>query len=113
MLAERPALRRPRALSRPLERELADAAKAQWTPTAVLVDANGRIASHTAAGDNAIRDLVEKPPLNEAPSDLAIIGRYVLTPDIFPALEATAMLRAQAAADNESLRTGTDAAFRV
>jgi UTP--glucose-1-phosphate uridylyltransferase len=34
-----------------------------------------------------IRDLVEKPPVNEAPSDLAIIGRYVLTPDIFPALE--------------------------
>ncbi|MEO5894650.1 MAG: UTP--glucose-1-phosphate uridylyltransferase GalU [Vicinamibacterales bacterium] len=37
-----------------------------------------------------IRDLVEKPPVAEAPSDLAIIGRYVLTPDIFPALEATA-----------------------
>jgi UTP--glucose-1-phosphate uridylyltransferase len=37
-----------------------------------------------------IRDLVEKPPLNEAPSDFAIIGRYILTPDIFPALEATA-----------------------
>ena len=36
-----------------------------------------------------IRDLVEKPPRAEAPSDLAIIGRYVLTPDIFPALEST------------------------
>ena len=36
-----------------------------------------------------IRDLVEKPPRNEAPSTLAIIGRYILTPDIFPALEAT------------------------
>ena len=33
-----------------------------------------------------VRDLVEKPPRGEAPSDLAIIGRYVLTPDIFPAL---------------------------
>jgi UTP--glucose-1-phosphate uridylyltransferase len=32
---------------------------------------------------------VEKPPRAEAPSDLAIIGRYILTPDIFPALEAT------------------------
>ena len=31
-----------------------------------------------------IRDLVEKPPRDEAPSDLAIIGRYILTPDIFP-----------------------------
>ena len=37
-----------------------------------------------------IRDMVEKPPQGEAPSDLAIIGRYILTPDIFPALEATA-----------------------
>jgi peroxiredoxin len=40
-------------------RELADAAKTQWTPTAVLIDAGGRVASHTAAGDTAIRDLVE------------------------------------------------------
>jgi UTP--glucose-1-phosphate uridylyltransferase len=37
-----------------------------------------------------ITDLVEKPPRNDAPSNLAIIGRYILTPDIFPALEATA-----------------------
>jgi len=36
-----------------------------------------------------IRDLVEKPPRDEASSDLAIIGRYILTPDIFPALAAT------------------------
>src|SRR5688572_27054929 len=34
-----------------------------------------------------ITDLVEKPKREEAPSNLAIIGRYVLTPDIFPALE--------------------------
>ncbi len=36
-----------------------------------------------------IDDLVEKPRAQDAPSDLAIIGRYILTPDIFPALEAT------------------------
>jgi UTP--glucose-1-phosphate uridylyltransferase len=36
-----------------------------------------------------ILDMVEKPPRGEAPSNLAIIGRYLLTPDIFPALEAT------------------------
>ena len=36
-----------------------------------------------------IRDLVEKPSVEEAPSDLAIIGRYILTPDIFDALEKT------------------------
>ncbi len=34
-----------------------------------------------------ITDLVEKPPRDEAPSDLAIIGRYILTPDIFRELE--------------------------
>jgi UTP--glucose-1-phosphate uridylyltransferase len=33
-----------------------------------------------------IRDLVEKPRAEDAPSDLAIIGRYILTPDIFEAL---------------------------
>ena len=36
-----------------------------------------------------VLDLVEKPPKDEAPSDLAIIGRYILTPDIFPVLAAT------------------------
>jgi UTP--glucose-1-phosphate uridylyltransferase len=36
-----------------------------------------------------IKDLVEKPPQAEAPSNLAIIGRYILTPDIFPALRET------------------------
>jgi UTP--glucose-1-phosphate uridylyltransferase len=36
-----------------------------------------------------VLDLVEKPPVGEAPSDLAIIGRYILTPDIFPALAKT------------------------
>ena len=36
-----------------------------------------------------VRDLVEKPPAAKAPSDLAIIGRYILTPDIFEALENT------------------------
>ncbi len=32
-------------------------------------------------------DMVEKPKQEDAPSDLAIIGRYILTPDIFPILE--------------------------
>jgi UTP--glucose-1-phosphate uridylyltransferase len=36
-----------------------------------------------------IRDMVEKPRAEDAPSDLAIIGRYILTPDIFEALEKT------------------------
>ena len=33
-----------------------------------------------------IRDLVEKPKANEAPSNLAIIGRYILTPDVFESI---------------------------
>ena len=32
--------------------------------------------------------MVEKPPLAEAPSNLAIVGRYVLTPQVFDALES-------------------------
>lgn len=36
-----------------------------------------------------VKDLVEKPSPDEAPSNLAIIGRYILTPEIFTALEST------------------------
>jgi UTP--glucose-1-phosphate uridylyltransferase len=56
----------------------------------------------------AIRDMVEKPPRDAAPSNLIIIGRYVLTPDVFDEidglqpgrggeLQLTDALRAQAA----------------
>jgi UTP--glucose-1-phosphate uridylyltransferase len=34
-----------------------------------------------------IEDLVEKPKLSEAPSNLAITGRYILTPEIFDHIE--------------------------
>jgi len=40
-------------------REVATIFRAQWTPSAVFVGADGRVASHIAAGDNAIRSLVE------------------------------------------------------
>jgi UTP--glucose-1-phosphate uridylyltransferase len=36
-----------------------------------------------------INDMVEKPAFKDAPSDLAIIGRYIFTPDIFAAIEQT------------------------
>lgn len=36
-----------------------------------------------------ISDMIEKPSAKEAPSNLAIIGRYILTPDIFTILEST------------------------
>src|SRR6195256_2465685 len=51
----------------------------------IAIEPNARLGD----GIYQVRDLVEKPPREEAPSDLAIIGRYVLTPDIFPALAAT------------------------
>ncbi|HPR64633.1 MAG TPA: UTP--glucose-1-phosphate uridylyltransferase [Thermoanaerobaculia bacterium] len=34
-----------------------------------------------------VRSMVEKPKPEDAPSDLAVIGRYILPPEIFPALE--------------------------
>ncbi|HWH30896.1 MAG TPA: UTP--glucose-1-phosphate uridylyltransferase GalU [Mycobacteriales bacterium] len=42
-------------------------------------------------GDGVVRvtDLVEKPPVEQAPSNLAIIGRYVLSPGIFDVLRQT------------------------
>lgn len=36
-----------------------------------------------------VKDLVEKPDPSDAPSNLAIIGRYILSPGIFEALEQT------------------------
>ena len=51
----------------------------------IAIDQTARLGE----GIYRVLDLVEKPQRNEAPSDLAIIGRYVLTPDIFPALAAT------------------------
>ena len=46
--------------------------------------------AHNGSSDRVyrIRDLVEKPKRGEAPSNLAIIGRYVLTPEIFSSLNA-------------------------
>jgi UTP--glucose-1-phosphate uridylyltransferase len=44
------------------------------------------------AGDSLVRvlDIVEKPAPEEAPSDLGVMGRYVLTPGIFDAIGRTA-----------------------
>jgi len=46
--------------------------------------------SHNGTNDRLyrIRNMVEKPKPSEAPSNLAIIGRYVLTPEIFDSLQA-------------------------
>jgi UTP--glucose-1-phosphate uridylyltransferase len=44
--------------------------------------------SHNGSRDKVfrIRDLVEKPKADDAPSNLAIIGRYILTPEIFQSI---------------------------
>jgi UTP--glucose-1-phosphate uridylyltransferase len=39
------------------------------------------------SGVIGIRTMVEKPKVEDAPSDLIIIGRYVLTPDVFAEIE--------------------------
>ncbi len=36
-----------------------------------------------------VKDLIEKPSIDEAPSDIAILGRYIITPQIFNILENT------------------------
>lgn len=36
-----------------------------------------------------VKDLVEKPPKDKAPSNVAILGRYIITPEIFGILEKT------------------------
>lgn len=43
-------------------------------------------AEDLGGGVYQVTGLVEKPKQEDAPSDLAIVGRYVLTPDIFPAI---------------------------
>lgn len=57
------------------------------------ISSYGVIAAEPAPGGNRrlhrVTRLVEKPPRNEAPSDLAIIGRYILTPEIFDHLRRT------------------------
>lgn len=46
-------------------------------------------AEEIGEGVYRINDMIEKPAYADAPSDLAIIGRYIFTPDIFEAIEQT------------------------
>ena len=52
---------------------------------------NYGVVDATPVGDglHQIRGLVEKPPRDEAPSNLSIVGRYILPPEIFDCLERT------------------------
>jgi UTP--glucose-1-phosphate uridylyltransferase len=52
-----------------------------------------------------LADLVEKPPVEQAPSNLAIIGRYVLDPEVFNVLRATPPGRGGEIQLTDALRT--------
>ena len=55
------------------------------------ISSYGVIAAEPAGdGLHKVKKLVEKPAVEDAPSDLAIIGRYILTPGIFDHLKTTA-----------------------
>lgn len=52
-----------------------------------IVDVNG--ASLSPGEDVAIKNIVEKPSVTEAPSDYAVVGRYVLPAEIWPLFKRT------------------------
>ena len=56
------------------------------------VSAYGIVVSEATADERIfkVNDMVEKPSIDEAPSRLAVLGRYVITPEIFEILENTA-----------------------
>ena len=69
------------------QRRRADGGAARADPPLRLRRRRGRPTSEDVV---TVTDLVEKPAVDEAPSDLAIIGRYVLDPAIFDVLRETA-----------------------
>jgi UTP--glucose-1-phosphate uridylyltransferase len=81
----------------PALRQLLDIYEKYDAPVLATMEVEGEAISRFGAleveevGDGVyrIKDMVEKPPLANAPSNLAIIGRYVLTPDIFDEIATT------------------------
>jgi len=79
---------------RPCLRQLLDVAESEDAPVVALLKvARSEIPKYGIVVAKPVRPrlhelsgMVEKPPVEKAPSDLAIMGRYVLTPDIFPLL---------------------------
>ena len=55
------------------------------------VSSYGIVASASTAAPRTftVSDMVEKPGVEEAPSRLAVLGRYIINPEVFPILEAT------------------------
>jgi len=81
----------------PALRQLLDVHEKYGAPVVAVFQVEGEAISRFGvidgeevdAGVYKIKDMVEKPAFNDAPSNLAIIGRYVLTPDIFDEIEKT------------------------
>jgi len=82
----------------PALRQLLDVYEKYDAPVLATMEVEGEAISRFGAldvdeiedGVYRIKDMVEKPPVAEAPSNLAIIGRYILTPDIFDEITHTA-----------------------
>lgn len=53
----------------------------------------------------AVTDMVEKPAVEEAPSNLAVLGRYVIVPEIFDILKHTAPGKGNEIQLTDGLRT--------
>lgn len=76
-------------------KQLVDVAKSEKLPVVGVVEVpKERVSRYGiingeefAPGVYRVRDLVEKPKVSDAPSRLAIVGRYVFTPEIFEHLE--------------------------
>jgi UTP--glucose-1-phosphate uridylyltransferase len=81
----------------PALRQLLDVYEKYDAPVLATFEVEGEAISRFGAldveeiedGVYKVRDMVEKPAFADAPSNLAIIGRYVLTPDIFDEIETT------------------------
>jgi UTP--glucose-1-phosphate uridylyltransferase len=55
---------------------------------AAMTGSYGIVSVEEEAGRSVIRGIVEKPAPEEAPSNLGVVGRYILPPEIFPLLKA-------------------------
>jgi len=81
----------------PALRQLLDVYEKYESPVVAAMPVEGDAISRFGAldvdeisdGIYRVKDMVEKPEASQAPSNLAIIGRYVLTPDIFEEIEKT------------------------
>jgi UTP--glucose-1-phosphate uridylyltransferase len=81
-----PCLRRMMDIYEQLQSSVIGVQEVPWDD----VDKYGIVSPGTAArgGYPAIEDLVEKPSREQAPSNLAVIGRYIIEPQVFDILEA-------------------------